>query len=172
MKICLICNQSFISNSNIQKYCGSIKDFNTCSGKVQLLRQKLHSIKERCLNPKHKNYIKYSHIVIDKNWLNNSLSFVKWSLNNNWQKNLTIDRIDNEKGYFPDNCRWVTMSENYRNKKKNTTDWQNKTRICSNCKINKPFNMFVISRQEVGGHTYCCKVCRKSRNLTKKLNSN
>lgn len=40
-------------------------------------------------------------------------------MDNGYQYDLTIDRIDNNKGYLPDNCRWVTMSEQQRNKRSN-----------------------------------------------------
>lgn len=46
--------------------------------------------------------------------------FMEWSLQNGYKENLTIDRIDNSKGYYPSNCRWVTQKENNRNQD-NTT---------------------------------------------------
>lgn len=45
--------------------------------------------------------------------------FADWSLANGYTDELTIDRIDNTKGYSPDNCRWVTPKENCRNKRNN-----------------------------------------------------
>ena len=39
-------------------------------------------------------------------------NFEKWSLENGWKKGLTIDRINIEKDYSPDNCRWITRAEN------------------------------------------------------------
>ena len=41
--------------------------------------------------------------------------FAKWSLDNGYQDNLTIDRINNDGNYEPSNCRWVTQSEQMNN---------------------------------------------------------
>ncbi|HHL4985314.1 hypothetical protein [Escherichia coli] len=75
-------------------------------------------MKTRCRksdkNPKNKHY-KDKGIAICDEWLNDSSRFIEWALNNGYQEGLEIDRIDNDKGYSPDNCRWVTHAENMRN---------------------------------------------------------
>tara|TARA_R110002012_G_C11393534_1_gene584839 strand:+ start:55 stop:612 length:558 start_codon:yes stop_codon:yes gene_type:complete len=38
--------------------------------------------------------------------------FKKWSVDNGYESNLTIDRIDNSLGYSPDNCQWISLSKN------------------------------------------------------------
>lgn len=40
--------------------------------------------------------------------------FYDWSMKNGYNKNLTIDRIDHDLGYFPQNCQWITLKENIR----------------------------------------------------------
>lgn len=57
------------------------------------------------------------HPIISKEWLMYE-TFRKWALENGYDENLTIDRIDNRKGYSRRNCRWITREENaYRARK-------------------------------------------------------
>ncbi len=60
-------------------------------------------------------------IKVCNKWKNDFMSFYKWAMLNGYKDDLTIDRIDNNKGYFPVNCQWITHSENVakRNKKYN-----------------------------------------------------
>lgn len=85
------------------------------------LREVLHAIKQRCTNPNHPLYKWYGArgIKVCVEWLSDSELFVQWGILNGYKEGLTIDRIDNNKGYTPDNCRWVTNLENQRNKRNN-----------------------------------------------------
>lgn len=79
----------------------------------------LHDMKNRCYR---KSYHAFNHyggrgITVCDEWLNSFEAFRDWALANGYADNLTIDRIDNDKGYSPDNCRWVTMAEQNRNKR-------------------------------------------------------
>ena len=47
--------------------------------------------------------------------------FFAWAFENGYSDELELDRIDNYKGYQPDNCRWVTHLVNMRNRRKSTT---------------------------------------------------
>lgn len=78
-------------------------------------------IKSRCLNPKSNAYKHYGGRGIDlyHYWAKDFRNFLYWCIKNGWEKGLEIDRIDNNKGYSPDNCRIVTDAINSRNKRNN-----------------------------------------------------
>ena len=78
-------------------------------------------IKQRTTNPNHHEYSDYGERGIDicEEWKDSFENFKKWSYENGYQDNLTIDRKNNDKGYTPDNCRWITIKEQQRNRRSN-----------------------------------------------------
>lgn len=79
------------------------------------------SMKKRCNNPSDSRFHAYggSGITVCDEWNNDFVSFYDWSIENGYAPNLSIDRIDNSKGYYPENCRWITMDEQAKNKTTN-----------------------------------------------------
>lgn len=75
-------------------------------------------MRQRCNNPNDKDYANYGGrgIRVCEEWDNSSKEFVKWALANGYDATLTIDRIDCDGDYRPDNCRWATMTQQQRNK--------------------------------------------------------
>lgn len=64
-------------------------------------------------------------ITVCEEWSDYNV-FREWALSNGYADNLTIDRIDNGKGYSPDNCRWATAKEQSDNRR-NTIRYYGKT---------------------------------------------
>lgn len=58
-------------------------------------------------------------ITVCDEWRHDFKAFYDWSMKNGYAPNLSIDRIDNNKGYSPDNCRWTTNSVQQNNKRTN-----------------------------------------------------
>lgn len=75
------------------------------------------TMKDRCYNPNNKSYKNYGErgIKICEEWLNDNKKFFEWSLNNGYEEGLSIDRINVNDNYCPENCRWVNQSQQMRN---------------------------------------------------------
>lgn len=78
-------------------------------------------MKQRCYNSNHHSYSRYGDrgIKICDEWLDNFINFYNWSIDNGYADNLTIDRIDTNGNYEPNNCRWVTQKVQSNNKRNN-----------------------------------------------------
>ena len=116
--------------SGLVKSCGCLKKDQdkinlTKYHKHKLSHTKLwdtyYGMKSRCYDKTDKRYSDYGGrgIEICPEWLENFENFVSWSLENGFDDNLQIDRIDNDSGYSPQNCRWVSIKENCRNRRSN-----------------------------------------------------
>lgn len=80
-------------------------------------------MKQRCSNPNDKAYANYGGrgIKVCAEWEHDYFAFKNWALANGYKSGLWIDRVDNDKGYSPDNCRWETPKRQQQNKRTNVS---------------------------------------------------
>ena len=94
-------------------------------GETNNYPKKLYSIyrgmKRRCYSEKCEKYQYYGGrgIIICDEWLQSYSAFAEWALSHGWDDTKSIDRIDVDGNYCPDNCRWVTQKEQTNNQRKN-----------------------------------------------------
>lgn len=69
-----------------------------------------YNMKDRCYNVNNKKYNCYGKrgIKICDEWLSDFMNFYNWAIDNGYDEKLTIDRINNDGNYEPDNCRWLS----------------------------------------------------------------
>lgn len=87
------------------------------------LRHVLRMARTRCEDSKCEFYHNYGGrgISVCDEWKGNDglNNFYEWAMAHGYKQGLTLDRIDNSKGYSPDNCRFVTMKGQSNNKRNN-----------------------------------------------------
>lgn len=115
------------------------------------------NMKQRCYNPKNTSYKSYGGrgITVCNEWKDNFISFYNWAVNNGYRDDLTIDRIDVNENYCPENCRWATRKEQARNMTTNRIINVNGEKIClaEFCEKNK-LNYKRVSKRTWSGMSF------------------
>ena len=78
-------------------------------------------MKSRCYNKNDVHYPRWGGrgITVCSEWLLDFNNFKHWTENNGYRADLTIDRINNNSNYCPENCRWITVGEQNNNQRTN-----------------------------------------------------
>lgn len=101
-------------------------------GSFTRLYRIFQAMNERCYRPRHMHYANYGGrgIGICGEWRGNFAAFREWAMSHGYDDAKSIDRVDNDKGYSPDNCRWVdamTQGNNRRINRMLTVEGQTHT---------------------------------------------
>ena len=96
--------------------CGCAKQKFEDPVKNKILKRTFRNMHDRCENPKNESYHRYGGrgIFVSEEW--NDYDVFHEDMAATWQKDLELDRIDNDKGYYKSNCRWATYLVQSRNK--------------------------------------------------------
>jgi len=80
-----------------------------------------HSMKQRCYNPKSTGYEHYGGrgIIVCDEWLDNFIRFYNWAIETGYKEGLSINRINNNGNYEPDNCEWIYQKTQMLNTRRN-----------------------------------------------------
>lgn len=97
------------------------------------------NIKDRVLNIKTFHYLYYGGrgITICDEWKNDFMPFYNWAMAKDYSDELSIDRIDNDGNYEPNNCRWTTQTIQNRNKRIQTNNTSGYKGVSYNKKMSR-----------------------------------
>jgi len=117
------------------------------------------NMKQRCCDinlPSYKDYGGRG-ITVCKSWRQDFQAFYDWAMPNGYRETLSIDRIDNSKGYSPNNCRWVTMDIQAKNRRIRSTNKSGISGVAYKKSINKWIAGISINGKQVHIGSYSTK---------------
>ncbi|WP_047504238.1 MULTISPECIES: hypothetical protein [Staphylococcus] len=119
------CGNKFVTiGNNLQKgttkSCGCTQNIKHGDSKKRLYRIWINMIR-RCSIETETHFNRYGGrgIKVCDEWVDNYLEFKEWAMKNGYDEKLSIDRIDNNGNYTPENCRWVDVKTQSNNRETN-----------------------------------------------------
>lgn len=134
--------------------CGCLRGTNHHKCNTRLYRIYCN-MKTRCYNKNNERYKDYGGrgITICDEWIHDFQAFYDWSIEHGYKDNLTIDRIDNDVGYSPNNCRWVDYKTQGNNTRRNVyITYDGKTQTISQWEDDLNLNSGVIRMRHYRGY--------------------
>jgi hypothetical protein len=128
--VCVCGTHTVVSGSDLTtgntRSCGclrvkvSTESLTTHGGRKTRLYRIWCAMKGRCLNPNSSDYVYYGGrgITVNEDWINSFAVFRDWALAAGYTDNLTIERVEVNGNYCPENCAWVTQQVQTRNRRK------------------------------------------------------
>ena len=125
---CNVCNKEY--ETQYGKYIFKAKGCKICTNKLpkntkersEYYNPRLHEIYktmvQRTTNVNRRDAVEYyidRGITVCSEWLEDRETFFKWAQENGYEETLTLDRVEGDKGYSPENCRWATRTTQARN---------------------------------------------------------
>jgi hypothetical protein len=126
------CFHTEVRKSNMRKIASSQTGRNNpaykhgaCIGKDRKLYWIWSGIIQRCTNPRNKKYYCYGGrgISLSPEWRNSYKAFETWALRSGYEPHLTIERINVNGNYCPENCTWIPANEQSKNRRP-TKEWR------------------------------------------------
>ena len=121
---CTLCgteqNRLLNKRERLQCRCNSIRASFKHGGMQDRLYINYRAMKARCFEPGYHHYNRYGGrgITVCSEWRESYAAFKAWAYNSGYKPGLSLDRIDNDGNYCPENCRWITQKEQVRNSTK------------------------------------------------------
>lgn len=110
-----------------------------------------HHMKERCYNINCKDYYNYGgrNIKVCDEWLKSFENFYIWAIISGYKNNLSIDRININGNYEPDNCRWVTSTQQNINRRKFKSNTSGYIGIYYRINLKRWLSTIVINKKQI-----------------------